>query len=91
MDEAINILRFCPRAAAEKVTKVVNSAKANAEINLGLRGNLYVSEVYVDEGSTLKRFRPRAMGRASRINKRTSHITVVVTEQEEEVKRGSKS
>ncbi len=91
VDEAINMLKFCPKAVAEKITKVVNSAKANAEINLGLGGSLYVSEAYVDEGPTLKRFRPRAMGRASRINKRTSHITIVVTEQGEEVKRGSKS
>ncbi|MDO8886057.1 50S ribosomal protein L22 [Candidatus Oleimmundimicrobium sp.] len=91
VDEAINILKFCPRGAAKKVAKVVNSAKANAEINLNLKGTLYVSKAYVDEGPTLKRFRPRAMGRASRINKRTSHITVVVSEQEEEVKRGSKS
>lgn len=90
IDEALNVLRFCPKAAAEKVTKVLNSAKANAEMNAGLTGILYISDVHVDEGPTLKRFRPRAMGRASRINKRTSHITVIVKEREEGVQSGSK-
>ncbi len=90
VEEAINMLKFCSMSAAKDVAKVVNSAKSNAETNVGIEGSLYISEAYVDEGPTLKRFRPRAMGRASRINKRTSHITVVVRKQEEEIKRGSK-
>ena len=61
--------------------KVLKSAIANAEHNLNLDINsLYVKEAYVNEGTTLKRFRPRAQGRASQINKRTSHITIVVAE-----------
>ncbi|MDO9557411.1 MAG: 50S ribosomal protein L22 [Coriobacteriia bacterium] len=82
--EAEAILKFTPRAAAEIVGKVVHSAAANAEKNLKIKPEtLYVSEAYVNEGPTLKRMRPRAMGRASRINKRTSHITVVVKQREE--------
>lgn len=81
VDEALNILRFSPQAAAKTVSKVVASAVANAENNLRLRSDaLFISEAYIDQGPTLKRFRPRAMGRASRIRKRTSHITVVVEE-----------
>ena len=77
--EADAILRFSPRAAAEIVDKVLNSAVANAEKNLRIRPEtLFVSQAFVDEGPTLKRIKPRAMGRAYRINKRTSHITVVV-------------
>jgi len=90
VEEAINMLKFCTMSAAKDVAKVINSAKSNAETNMGIDGSLYISETYVDEGPTLKRFRPRAMGRASRINKRTSHVTVVVRKQEEEIKRGSK-
>lgn len=82
--EAEAILKFTPRAAAEVVGKVVHSAAANAEKNLKIKPEtLYVSEAYVNEGPTLKRIRPRAMGRASRINKRTSHITIVVKQREE--------
>ncbi|GAB4283981.1 MAG: 50S ribosomal protein L22 [Coriobacteriia bacterium] len=82
--EAEAILKFTPRAAAEVVGKVVASAAANAEQNLKLRPEtLYISEAYVNEGPTLKRIRPRAMGRANRIDKRTSHITVVVKQREE--------
>ena len=82
--EAEAILKFTPRAAAEIVGKVVHSAAANAEKNLKIKPEtLFVSEAYVDEGPTLKRIRPRAMGRASRINKRTSHITIVVKQREE--------
>jgi len=82
--EAEAILKFTPRAAAEVVGKVVHSAAANAEQNLKIKPEtLYVSEAYVNEGPTLKRIRPRAQGRASRINKRTSHITVVVKQREE--------
>ncbi len=79
--EAIAILAHTPKAASPVVEKVLKSAIANAEHNLELDPNsLVITQVFVDEGPTLKRFRPRAMGRASRINKRTSHITVVVSE-----------
>jgi large subunit ribosomal protein L22 len=82
--EARAVLRFTPRGAAEVVEKVLNSAVANAEKNLHVRGeDLIVGTTYVDEGPTIKRIQPRAMGRAYRINKRTSHITVVVTQREE--------
>ncbi|MBU8908612.1 50S ribosomal protein L22 [Desertibacillus haloalkaliphilus] len=82
--EAIAILRHTPKAASPVVEKLLNSAIANAEHNYEMEpNNLVVSEAFVDEGVTLKRFRPRAMGRASRINKRTSHITLVVTEKKE--------
>ncbi|MCP8618041.1 50S ribosomal protein L22 [Salirhabdus salicampi] len=82
--EAIAILRHTNRAASPVVEKVLKSAIANAEHNYELDPeNLVVSEAFVNEGVTLKRFRPRAMGRASQINKRTSHITVVVTEKKE--------
>jgi large subunit ribosomal protein L22 len=80
-DEAAAVLRFTPQAAAEPVRKVLESAMANAENNDGLAtDDLYVAAAYVDDGPTMKRFRPRAQGRAYRINKRTSHITVVVEE-----------
>ncbi|GEA86305.1 50S ribosomal protein L22 [Cellulomonas sp. 179-A 4D5 NHS] len=86
--EAVAVLKFAPQAAGETVLKVVESAIANAREG-AKRANerldeqdLYISEVYVDEGPTLKRFRPRAQGRASQILKRTSHITVVVAERE---------
>ena len=82
--EAISTLRFANRGAAKPVEKVLNSAVANAEHNFDLNAeDLIVSEAYVNEGPTLKRFRPRAQGAASGINKRTSHITVVVAEKEE--------
>ncbi|HLR59576.1 MAG TPA: 50S ribosomal protein L22 [Pseudogracilibacillus sp.] len=82
--QAIAILRHTQRGASSVVEKVLNSAIANAEHNYELDPeNLIVSEVYVGEGATLKRFRPRAQGRASSINKRTSHVTVVVTEKKE--------
>ena len=77
--EARTILAFSERSAAETVLKVLNSAVANAENNYGMRADdLIVKTTFVDEGPTLKRIRPRAKGSASRINKRTSHITVVV-------------
>jgi large subunit ribosomal protein L22 len=80
--EAQAVLRFAPQSASEPVGKVLDSAIANAENNHDLDPrSLVVSEAYVDEGPTLKRFRPRAQGRAYRIRKRTSHITVVVTPQ----------
>ena len=78
-DQARNVLTFAPQAASETVAKVLASAVANAEHNERLDPDtLWVSEAYVDEGPTMKRFRPRAQGRAYRIRKRTSHITVVV-------------
>ena len=80
-DEVLALLRFAPQSASEPVAKVVASAVANAEHNLRLDpANLVVSAAFVDEGPTLKRIRPRAQGRAYRINKRTSHITVEVSE-----------
>jgi large subunit ribosomal protein L22 len=84
--DAQAVLRFAPQAASEPVGKVLASAIANAEHNNQLdRNTLVVSRAYVDEGPTLKRFRPRAQGRAYRVNKRTSHITVVVEPRQEEV------
>ena len=82
--QAREILAFCERAAAETVAKTLNSAVANAEHNNHLRSdNLVVKAAYVDEGPTLKRIRPCAKGSASRINKRTCHITIVVAPREE--------
>ncbi|MDI6874928.1 50S ribosomal protein L22 [Candidatus Solincola sp.] len=83
LEEARYIIRFSPKAAARLVGKVLESAVANAENNNGLRAeDLVVVNCYVDEGPTLKRWRPRALGRATRIRKRTSHITVVLGERE---------
>jgi large subunit ribosomal protein L22 len=77
--EALDILRWAPQAASEPVAKVIASAAANAQNNEGLDpSTLVVATVYADEGPTAKRIRPRAQGRAFRIRKRTSHITVVV-------------
>lgn len=81
LDEAYAILKYTPRRAAEILEKLLKSAEANAVNNNGLnRDNLYVAEAYATQGPTLKRIRPRAHGRAYRINKRTSHITVVLRE-----------
>ena len=86
--EAVAVLRFAPQAAGETVLKVVESAIANARVKAERASeafdeqNLVVAEVYVDDGPTLKRFRPRAQGRASQILKRTSHITVVLASRE---------
>jgi large subunit ribosomal protein L22 len=83
-DEALSILRFTPQSASEPVYKVLESAVANARYAAGLRNerveveDLVISAAYVDEGPTMKRFRPRAQGRAYRIRKRTSHITIEV-------------
>ena len=78
-DEALAVLKFAPQAASENVYKIVESAVANAvNVERLARESLVVAKAFVDEGPTLKRFRPRAQGRAYRINKRTSHITVVV-------------
>ena len=82
--EAIAILKNTPRSASPAVEKVLMSAIANAEHNFDLDiENLVVTEAYVNEGPTMKRFRPRAKGSASPILKRTSHITIVVSESEE--------
>lgn len=82
--EAIAILNLTPKASSVVIEKVVKSAVANAEHNNKMNADeLYISEIRVDEGPTLKRFRPRAQGRASRINKRTSHIIVKVSEKKE--------
>ena len=82
--EAIAILKHTQRSASPVVEKVLKSAIANAEHNYDMDAeNLYVSEAYVNEGITMKRFRPRAQGRASGINKRTSHVTIIVTEKKE--------
>ena len=79
--EARTILAFTQRAAAKDIEKVLRSAVANAEHNHALDADeLIVAEAYADEGPTLRRWRPRARGRATRIRKRTSHITVVVAE-----------
>ena len=79
--EAISILKLTNKRSSPVVEKLVKSAVANAEHNYDMDiDNLYISEIYADEGPTLKRFRPRAQGRATKINKRTSHITVVVEE-----------
>jgi large subunit ribosomal protein L22 len=82
VDEAINILTFTQRAASEPVRKLIESAISNAEEQEANVDRLFVSEIFVDEGPTLRRFRPRAMGRATRINKRTSHITCVLAERQ---------
>ena len=85
--EATTVLRFAPQGASEPVLKVLESAIANARVKADKTAErfdereLVVAAAYVDEGPTMKRFRPRAQGRASRINKRTSHITVVVAPQ----------
>jgi len=79
IDDARNVLAFTNRRAAAPISKVLESAVANAEHNFALDGEeLFVAEAYADEGPTLKRYRPRARGRATPIHKRTSHITIVV-------------
>ena len=84
VEEARTVLEFTNRRAAGTIKKVLDSAIANAEHNFALDADeLFVSEAYADEGPTLKRWRPRARGSASRIRKRTSHITIVVADQEE--------
>ena len=83
-EEALAILKFAPQSASEPIYKLVASAMANARVTADKTSeflddqDLYVKNAYVDEGSTLKRFRPRAQGRAFQIKKRTSHITVVL-------------
>jgi|SRR5690554_109684 large subunit ribosomal protein L22 len=81
VDEAIVLLNTINKAASEPILKLLNSVVANAVNNLGLnRESLYIKEVYAGEGPTLKRYRPRARGSASPINKRTSHIYMTVAE-----------
>ena len=94
--EALGILKFAPQAASEPIFKLVAAAVANAKVkgeSIGTvvdEDDLIISQAFVDEGVTLKRFRPRAQGRAFRINKRTSHITVVVATPDENVKKAGK-
>jgi large subunit ribosomal protein L22 len=83
LGEALNILNFTPKAASQPVKKLIQSAAANAENNYDMNvENLYVAEIQANQGPTLKRYRPRAQGRATQILKRTSHITVVLKERE---------
>ena len=92
--EALAILKFAPQGASEPVYKLVAAAIANARVKADAANSfldeqdLYVSRAFVDEGTTLKRFQPRAQGRAFRINKRTSHITVVLATPDELVAAG---
>ncbi len=80
-NDALAIAKFTPKAASPVIVKLIKSAIANAEHNYSMNiENLYIKEAYVNEGPTLKRFMPRAQGRATRILKRTSHITVVLAE-----------
>ena len=82
LEDALNILKFTPRAASGLVEKLLRSALANAKQNSEIKDidKLYISEIYATQGPTLKRFQPRARGRAFRIKKRTSHISVVLEE-----------
>ena len=83
VNEAMAILHYTPKAACEHLEKLLNSAVANAENNFNMnKDELFVSACYVTPGPILKRIRPRAQGRAFRINKRTSHVTLVVKEKE---------
>ena len=83
LDKALAILQYTPKAACEPLLKLVKSAAANAENNFNMdKGSLYVAECFVTPGPTLKRVQPRAQGRAFRILKRTSHMTVVLKEKE---------
>ncbi|UCF73876.1 MAG: 50S ribosomal protein L22 [Deltaproteobacteria bacterium] len=81
VEEALNLLMFTPQKGAPLVRKLINSALANAsqypDIDVD---KLFIKHIYADEGPTLKRFRPRAMGRATRIRRRTSHLTVILDE-----------
>ena len=79
--EALSIVKFTPKASSEVIEKLLKSAIANAENNHGMnRGNLIVSEIYANQGPTLKRIRPAAKGSAVRIRKRTSHVTIKLVE-----------
>jgi large subunit ribosomal protein L22 len=93
--EALAILKFAPQDASEPVYKLVASAMANARVKADAANeylaeqDLYVSQAFVDEGATLKRFRPRAQGRAFKILKRTSHITIVLSTPDQLVTTGA--
>lgn len=84
INQALSILKFTPKYAARVVEKVLRSAMANAQQNHGVKDvdSLFIKRAFVDAGPTIKRFRPRAMGRASPIKKRTSHLTIVLEERE---------
>jgi large subunit ribosomal protein L22 len=89
VEDALNTCTFAPQAASEPVYKVIASAASNAERTENLkRADLYVSQAFVDQGITIRRIRPRARGSASRILKRSSHITVVVEPRTEAATRG---
>ena len=96
-EEALAILKFAPQGASEPVYKLVASAMANARVKADATNeyldeqDLYVARAFVDEGTTLKRFQPRAQGRAFRINKRTSHITVEVESRPKAATKSRKS
>jgi len=82
VEEALNILRFTPKKAAREIEKVVKSAVANADQDPAMNvDNLVVKRIFVDQGPTMRRFMARAMGRASRIRKRTCHVTVILDEE----------
>jgi large subunit ribosomal protein L22 len=95
--EALAILKFAPQSASEPIYKLVESAIANARVKADKDSeylderDLFIANVYVDEGTTLKRFRPRAQGRAFQIKKRTSHITVVLSTPEAPAEPGSRA
>ena len=92
VEVALDQLQFINKAATRPVTKLLNSAIANASHNHEIeKNNLYIKEVFVDQGSTLKRWRPRAFGRAAPIRKRTSHITIVLAEKEPTKKAAKKA
>jgi large subunit ribosomal protein L22 len=81
VEEALHVLSFAPQRGAGIVKKLIHSAVANAQENASMDvDSLYIARIYADEGPTLKRWRPRALGRATRIRKRTSHLTVVLDE-----------
>ena len=83
VDEALAIVKFTPKASSDIIEKLLKSAIANAENNHGMKHEkLYISEIYANQGPTLKRIRPAAKGSAVRIRKRTSHITIVLKEKE---------
>lgn len=83
VDEALAIMKFTPKASSEVLEKILKSAIANAENNHDMKHeNLYVAEIFANQGPTLKRIRPAAKGSAVRIRKRTSHITIVLKEKE---------
>ena len=82
VSEAMEILKFTPKVGSKVVEKVIRSAAANAENNFNMeRKKLYITKIWANQGPTLKRFMPRAQGRATAIRKRTSHIEVIVKEQ----------